>query len=125
MDTTQVLTLVSIACDLVLFALFAWLYLRIRALGGERLEVLIDQLKESQELAERLQAIVEEKARIAKKLEASLETKGVANAADAGKKRETVVALHHEGKSVSEISNATGLSESEVEFILSVQKVSH
>ena len=132
MDTSQVLIVVSILCDLVLFALFGWLFWRIRALSGDRLQELIDQLKESQELAKRLQALVEEKARLAKRLEATLKDgsevkKGEGAASDTHRntenRRERVLELMNKGLGVSEISEATGMSAAEVEFILAVQKV--
>ncbi len=122
MDTMEILIAVSICCDAVLFFLIAWLFLKLKSLGPERIERLINELKESQALVDRLQTIIEKKARLAKVLEANL--KGDNSLEDAIGIKKQVLLLYDKGIDIANIAEMTGLSTGEVELIVAIKNVS-
>jgi len=117
----QLLVIVAICCDLLLFVLMGWLFFKLRQLGPKRLELLISQLKESQELVERLEKIVEERARLSKELEARLVQGQGRNTSRM--QRDKVLDLHNKGFDAVQIAEMAGLTTGEVELILSISSV--
>ena len=122
MENLQLLVIVSICCDLLLFVLLGWLFFKVRKLGPGRLELLISQLKESQELVKRLEKIVEEKARLSRELESRL-LQSPEDENTFRLNREKVLALHEKGLQAAQIAEISGLTTGEVEFILSINSV--
>ncbi len=122
MPNIELLVILSICCDIVLFALIAWLFFMVRRLGHRQVETLINQLKESNQLVERLEAVIQEKARLSKNIQASFEQ---ASRQDhgAGIEHEKVVLLHQKGLDADKISEVTGLTKGEIDLILSIRSV--
>ncbi len=127
-ETMEILIAVSICCDVVLFFLIVWLFFKVKGLGPERLERLINELRESQALVDRLQAIIEEKARLAKALENNLRSyhssKNPVNIKGKNNIKEQVLLLYDKGVDIAEIAESTGLTTGEVELIISIKSVS-
>ncbi len=121
MENMQLLVIVSICCDLLLFVLMGWLFFKVRQLGPKRLELLISQLRESQELVERLEKIVEEKARLSKELESRLVQGQGKHTSQM--QRDKVLDLHNKGLDAVQIAEMAGLTTGEVELILSINSV--
>ncbi len=121
MENMQLLVIVSICCDLLLFVLMGWLFFKVRQLGPKRLELLISQLRESQELVERLEKIVEEKARLSKELESRLVQGQDKHTSQM--QRDKVLDLHNKGLDAVQIAEMAGLTTGEVELILSINSV--
>ncbi len=124
MDTIKILIVVSICCDIVLFILIAWLFFKIKAFGPKKLQLLIEELKESQKLVQRLQAILDEKARLVKSLEARLDTTSSPDNQDLSLNKKQVIMLYKSGMDTAQIAKETGLTTGEVELILSLSNVS-
>ncbi len=123
MGNTEILITVSILCDVILFGLIFWLFAKIRSLSPKRVDMLIRHLKESRELAKRLERLVEEKAEIAQRLEGHL-TEVSSGSSSTYSMKEQVIALREQGLDPKQIAQKTGLSTGEVDFILSVEGVS-
>ncbi len=123
MENIQFLVIVSICCDLLLFVLIGWLFFKVRQLGPRRLELLISQLKESQELVRRLDKIVEEKARLSSELKSRLLQKSPGGENTFLINRDKVLALHEKGFEAAQIAEMAGLTTGEVELILSINSV--
>ncbi len=121
MENMQLLVIVSICCDLLLFVLMGWLFFKVRQLGPKRLELLISQLRESQKLVERLEKIVEEKARLSRELESRLVQGHGGHSSRM--QRDKVLDLHNKGLDAPQIAEMTGLTTGEVELILSINSV--
>ncbi len=121
MENMQLLVIVSICCDLLLFVLMGWLFFKVRQLGPKRLELLISQLRESQELVEKLEKIVEEKARLSRELESRL-VQGHGRHLSR-MQRDKVLDLHNRGLDAAQIAEMAGLTTGEVELILSINSV--
>ena len=122
MENIQLLVIVSICCDLLLFVLMGWLFFKVRQLGPRRLELLISQLKESQELVRRLDKIVEEKARLSREFASRLlQSSGNENTLRIN--QDKVLALHKKGFEAAQIAEMAGLTTGEVELILSINSV--
>ena len=121
MENMQLLVIVSICCDLLLFVLMGWLFFKVRQLGPKRLELLISQLRESQELVERLEKIVEEKARLSRELESRL-VQGHGRHLSR-MQRDKVLDLHNRGLDAAQIAEMAGLTTGEVELILAIKSV--
>ena len=121
MENMQLLVIVSICCDLLLFVLIGWLFFKVRQLGPKRLELLISQLRESQELVERLEKIVEEKARLSRELESRLVQGQGKHLSQM--QRDKVLDLHNKGLDAAQIAEMAGLTTGEVELILAIKSV--
>jgi len=122
LEAMEILIAVSICCDVILFFLIVWLFIKVKALGPERLEHLINELKESQALVDRLQAIIEEKARLAKALENNL--RSYHSSQNPVNIKEQVLLLYDKGMDIFDIAESTGLTTGEVELIVSIKDVS-
>ncbi len=128
---TSNLIILQLFLDIVLIGLFLLVYVKIRGLSPQRIESFLKALKESKELTEKLNKLIEEKRILVKELEAVLKpnTQNNQSLKDSGLTLQEeqfihskVISLWKKGKSNQEISKETGLSLGEVEIIISLFK---
>ena len=120
---------VQILLDLVLILIVLFLLKKISSFDPNRLEALIDTLKESRRLCDQLGRTVSENAEIAGNIERLMERSSVRSSAqstvppDSGStasRHEQVLMLWRTGTPVDEIADLTGLGRGEVEVMISL-----
>ncbi len=119
---------VQIVLDMVLILIVLFLLKRISSFDPRKLEMLIDTLKESRQLCDQLGKTVAENAEIASNIERLVKHHKGQTSTDRGQRQgqevgtihEQVLRLWQHGKTIDEISDATGLGRGEVEVITSL-----
>ncbi len=126
MDHLSVLIALQLFLDAILFSLLFLIYRRIKALDPERSGHILNALKEGERLCQVLEKNLEEKAALVKEL------KGYLDIQDQGANRNPdnpeadtrseALKLHMQGLDIKEISRRTGLSQGEVEVVISLAR---
>jgi len=125
------LILIQLLLDIILIVLFLSVYIKLKTLTPQKIESFLRALKESQELTEKLNRLIEEKKVLVKELEAVLKP-DIKNNNPKKSNNPTiqeeqithskVISLWKKGKTNKEIAKATGLTLGEIEVIISLFK---
>ncbi len=125
------LIILQLFLDVVLIGLFFLVYMRLRSLRPQRIEAFLKALKESEELTEKLNKLIEEKKTLVQDLEQILNPRVTTNGSVKDCEptlqadqliHSKVISLWKQGKNNKEISKETGLSLGEIEVIISIFK---
>ena len=119
MDIFELICLLTLIADILLFCAVFYLYKKLSFISSEKIDLLIKNIDETKKLTEDLQKIVEEKSKITKEVQECLRVNHV-NKNNIKENKNKVIQLHKKGLSIQEISNNTGLTQGEVELILSI-----